>query len=213
MSRFRRTCLSPWARNLVHGKRAVERVNAVNLRKPLILTVVASALVGSLVMNSVSASAANDPGVSSTEIVLGMQLPQTGGASPGYNKIDDAARAYFDYVNSKGGINGRNIKLVVKDDEYKAGRTITTARELINNDKVFAFFGSVGTQTHLSVVKDVNRRGIPDLFVNSGYSGFYTDPKKYPNTFGGLGTYTVEAKILGKYLKEKYPDKKIGILY
>jgi ABC-type branched-subunit amino acid transport system substrate-binding protein len=164
-------------------------------------------------MNSVSASAAGVPGVSDTEIVLGMQLPQSGLASPGYNKIDDAARAYFDYVNSKGGVNGRNIKLVVKDDEYKAGRTITTARELINNDKVFAFFGSVGTQTHLSVVKDINRRGIPDIFVNSGYSGFYTDPKKYPNTFGGLGTYTVEAKILGKYLKEKYADKKIGILW
>ena len=149
MSRFRRTCLSPWAGNLVHGKSAVERVNAVNLRKPLILAVVASALVGSLVMNGISATAANVPGVSSTEIVLGMQLPQTGGASPGYNKIDDAARAYFDYVNSKGGVNGRNIKLVVKNDEYKAGRTITTAIELINNDKIFAFFGSVGTQTHL----------------------------------------------------------------
>ena len=213
MNRFRRTCLSPWAGNLVHGKSAVERVNAVNLRKPLILAVVASALVGSLVMNGISATAANVPGVSSTEIVLGMQLPQTGGASPGYNKIDDAARAYFDYVNSKGGVNGRNIKLVVKNDEYKAGRTITTARELINNDKIFAFFGSVGTQTHLSIVKDINRRGIPDLFVNSGYSGFYTNPKKYPNTFGGLGTYTVEAKILGKYLKETYPDKKIGILW
>ena len=213
MNRFRRTCLSPWAGNLVHGKSAVERVNAVNLRKPLILAVVASALVGSLVMNGISATAANVPGVSNTEIVLGMQLPQTGGASPGYNKIDDAARAYFDYVNSKGGVNGRNIKLVVKNDEYKAGRTITTARELINNDKIFAFFGSVGTQTHLSIVKDINRRGIPDLFVNSGYSGFYTNPKKYPNTFGGLGTYTVEAKILGKYLKETYTDKKIGILW
>jgi branched-chain amino acid transport system substrate-binding protein len=213
MRSFRRTCLSPWARNLARDKSAVERVNAVNLRKPLILAVVASALVGSLVMSGVSATAASVPGVSDTEIVLGMQLPQTGAASPGYNKIDDAARAYFDYVNSKGGVNGRNIKLVVKDDEYKAGRTITTARELINNDKVFAFFGSVGTQTHLAVVKDINRRGIPDLFVNSGYSGFYTDPKKYPNTFGGLGTYTVEAKILGKYLKEKYADKKIGVLW
>jgi ABC-type branched-subunit amino acid transport system substrate-binding protein len=71
----------------------------------------------------------------------------------------------------------------------------------------------VGTQPHLAVVKDINRRGIPDILVNSGYSGLYTDPKKYPNTFGGLGTYTVEAKILGKYLKEKYADKKIGILY
>ena len=188
-------------------------MNAVNLRKPLILTVVASALVGSLVMNGVSASAASDPGISSTEIVLGMQLPQTGTASPGYNKIDDAARAYFDYVNSKGGVNGRMIKLVTKDDTYKAGVTINTAKQLINDDKIFAFFGSVGTQTHLSVVKDINRRGIPDIFVNSGYSGLYTDPKKYPNTFGGLGTYTVEAKILGKYLKEKYADKKIGLLY
>jgi ABC-type branched-subunit amino acid transport system substrate-binding protein len=164
-------------------------------------------------MNGVSASAASDPGISSTEIVLGMQLPQTGAASPGYNKVDDAARAYFDYVNSKGGVNGRSIKLVVKDDTYKAGVTINTAKQLINDDKIFAFFGSVGTQTHLSVVKDINRRGIPDLFVNSGFSGLYTDPKKYPNTFGGLGTYIVEAKILGKYLKEKYSDKKIGLLY
>jgi len=196
-----------------HGKRAIERVNAVNLRKPLILTVVASALVGSLTISSVSASAAGDPGISATEIVLGMQLPQTGPASPGYNKVDDAARAYFDYVNSKGGINGRNIKLVAKDDTYKAGLTISTASKLINEDKIFAFFGSVGTQTHVSVIKDINRRKIPDIFVNSGYSGFYTDPKKYPTSFGGLGTYTVEAKILGKYLQEKYPDKKIGILY
>jgi ABC-type branched-subunit amino acid transport system substrate-binding protein len=188
-------------------------VNAVNLRKPLILTVVASALVGSLAISSVSASAANDPGVSASEIVLGMQLPQTGAASPGYNKVDDAARAYFDYVNSKGGVNGRNIKLVVKDDTYKAGLTISTASKLINEDKIFAFFGSIGTQTHVSIIKDINRRKIPDIFVNSGYSGFYSDPKKYPTTFGGLGTYTVEAKILGKYLKEKYADKKIGILY
>jgi hypothetical protein len=64
--------------------------------------------------------------------------------------------------------------------------------------------GSVGTQTHISVIKDINRRGIPDLFVNSGYSGFYIDPKKYPTTFGALGTYVVEAKILGKYIKETF---------
>lgn len=86
-------------------------------------------------------------------------------------------RAYFDYVNSKGGVNGRKIKLVVKDDVYKAGLTISTASTLINKDKIFAMVGSVGTQTHISIIKDINRRGIPDLFVNSGYSGFYTDPK------------------------------------
>ena len=159
----------------------------------------------------------SEVGVSATEIVLGMQLPQTGTASPGYNKVDDAMRAYFDYVNSKGGVNGRKIKLVVKDDIYKAGLTISTASTLINKDKVFAMVGSVGTQTHISIIKDINRRGIPDLFVNSGYSGFYTDPKKYPTSFAGLGTYVIESKIEADFLKKNYATElaagKVGILY
>lgn len=155
---------------------------------------------------------AADPGVSASEIVLGMQLPETGPASPGYNKVDDAMRAYFDYVNSKGGIGGKKIRLEVKDDQYKAGLTVSTASSLINKEKVFAFIGSIGTQTHISVIKDINRRGIPDVFVNSGFADFY-DPSVYPTSFAALGTYVTEAKIMGKYLKEKYPDKKIGILY
>ena len=181
-------------------------------RRTLIVSAAAVA-VSSLAIASLPANAAAEPGISATEIVLGMQLPQTGAASPGYNKIDDAMRAYFDYVNSKGGVNGRKIRLEVKDDQYKAGLTITTASSLINNEKVFAMVGSVGTQTHISVIGDLNRRKIPDIFVNSGYSGFYTDPKKYPYSFGGLGTYVVEAKILGKYIKENFADKKVGILY
>jgi ABC-type branched-subunit amino acid transport system substrate-binding protein len=156
---------------------------------------------------------ANSSDVSGTsDIVLGMQLPQTGPASPGYNKIDDAMRGYFDYVNSKGGIGGKKIRLEVKDDGYKAGLTISTASSLINKEKVFAFVGSVGTQTHIAVIKDINRRKIPDVFLNTGYTEFYK-PATYPTTFAALGTYVTEAKIVGKYLKETYADKKIGILY
>jgi len=177
------------------------------------LAVISAALVGALALSAMPAQGASTPGVSDTEIVLGMQLPQTGAASPGYNKVDDAMRAYFDYVNSKGGVYGRKITLVAKDDSYKAGLTVSTASALINKDKVFAMVGSIGTQTHISVIKDINRRGIPDLFVLSGYSGFYTDPKKYPTTFGSLGTYVVEAKILGKYIKENLSAKNVGILY
>ena len=177
------------------------------------ISTAAVVLAGALALSAVPAQGASTPGVSATEIVLGMQLPQTGPASPGYNKVDDAMRAYFDYVNSKGGVNGRKITLVVKDDAYKAGLTVSTASALINKDKVFAMVGSIGTQTHISVIKDINRRGIPDLFVNSGYSGFYTDPKKYPTTFGGLGTYIVEAKILGKHIKENYSKNTVGIVY
>ena len=185
----------------------------IKLPRRTLIVGAAAVAVSSLAIASLPATAASEPGVTDSEIVLGMQLPQTGAASPGYNKIDDAMRAYFDYVNSKGGVNGRKIRLEVKDDQYKAGLTITTASSLINNEKVFAMVGSVGTQTHISVIGDLNRRKIPDIFVNSGYSGFYTDPKKYPYSFGGLGTYVVEAKILGKYIKENFADKKVGILY
>jgi len=194
-------------------------VNAVKNRASLsrsprkFAAVISAALVGALALTAMPAQGASTPGVSDTEIVLGMQLPQTGAASPGYNKVDDAMRAYFDYVNSKGGVYGRKITLVAKDDTYKAGLTVSTASALINKDKVFAMVGSIGTQTHISVIKDINRRGIPDLFVLSGYSGFYTDPKKYPTTFGSLGTYVVEAKILGKYIKENLATKNVGILY
>ena len=182
-----------------------------SLSRKKLIGLTAVLIAGSMTLAEIPANAA-DPGVNATEIVLGMQLPETGPASPGYNKVDDAMRAYFDYVNSKGGVGGKKIRLEVKDDSYKAGLTISTASSLINKEKVFAFIGSVGTQTHISVIKDINRRKIPDVFVNSGYNDFY-NPATYPTTFAALGTYVTEAKIMGKYLKEKYPDKKIGILY
>ena len=113
------------------------------------LALVAGVAVSSLAITALPATAASDPGVTASEIVLGMQLPQSGAASPGYNKVDDAMRGYFDYVNSKGGIYGRKVRLVVKDDQYKAGLTVSSASSLINKDKVFAFIGSIGTDTYL----------------------------------------------------------------
>ena len=191
-------------------------MNAVNIRASLsrkkLIGLTAVLIAGSMTLAEIPANAAVGDVSGTSDIVLGMQLPQTGPASPGYNKIDDAMRGYFDYVNSKGGIGGKKIRLEVKDDTYKAGLTISTASSLINKEKVFAFAGSVGTQTHISIIKDINRRGIPDVFVNSGYTEFYK-PATYPTTFAALGTYVTEAKIVGKYLKETYADKKIGILY
>lgn len=191
-------------------------MNAVNIRASLsrkkLIGLTAVLIAGSMTLAEIPANAAAGDVSGTSEIVLGMQLPETGPASPGYKKIDDAMRGYFDYVNSKGGIGGKKIRLEVKDDGYKAGLTISTASSLINKEKVFAFVGNVGTQTHIAVIKDINRRGIPDVFVNSGYTDFYK-PATYPTSFAALGTYVTEAKIMGKYLKEKYADKKIGILY
>jgi len=157
---------------------------------------------------------ASEVGVSSTEIKLGMTLPLTGTASLGYNKIPAAAKAYFDYLNANGGINGRKVTLVVKDDRYVPTEAVAKTNELILKDKVMALLAPLGTANVKAVASSVNpgRRGIPVLFVNTGFSGF-ADKKKYPTTYTVLPSYIMEAKIMGQYIKENFAGKKIGLLY
>jgi ABC-type branched-subunit amino acid transport system substrate-binding protein len=156
----------------------------------------------------------NEPGLTATTIKLGITLPMTGIASPGYNKIPGAMKAYFDYVNANGGVNGRKISLVVKDDQYIPATAVARANELILRDRVFALVGTLGTASTKALTSStqLSKRGIPSLFVNTGWSGF-ADKKAYPTTFSILPSYQMEAKIMAKFLKDKYPGKKLALLY
>jgi ABC-type branched-subunit amino acid transport system substrate-binding protein len=186
-------------------------MKALNRRK-LITASAVLAIVG-LAATAIPAQA-KEVGVSSTEIKLGMTLPMTGTASLGYNKIPGAAKAYFDYLNANGGINGRKVTLVVKDDRYVPTEAVAKTNELILKDKVMALLAPLGTANVKAVASSVNpgRRGIPVLFVNTGFSGF-ADKKKYPTTYTVLPSYIMEAKIMGQYIKENFAGKKIGLLY
>jgi len=143
---------------------------------------------------------ASETGVSPKEIVIGSTLPLTGPAAPGYKELAPAAKAYFDHVNKNGGINGRKIKFVYYDDKYSPAETKKVTKQLILGDKIFAIFNALGTPTHSAVVDDLNRRGIPDVFVNTGYSGF-DNVKKHPTTFPYFPSYVVEAKTMGYYIQ------------
>ena len=186
-------------------------MKALNRRKLFTASAVL-AIVG-LVATAIPAQA-KEVGVSATEIKLGMTLPMTGTASLGYNKIPGAAKAYFDYLNANGGINGRKITLVVKDDRYVPTEAVAKTNELILKDKVMALLAPLGTANVKAVASSVNpgRRGIPVLFVNTGFSGF-ADKKKYPTTYTVLPSYIMEAKIMGEYIKDNFAGKKIGLLY
>lgn len=188
---------------------------AINRRRHLVASAVLAT--GGLILSSVPAQALSlhrEVGVTSSSIKLGVTLPMTGAASPGYNKVPSAMKAYFDYVNANGGVNGRKITLVVKDDQYVPTLAVAKTNELILKDKVFALLAPLGTANVKAVAAVVNpgRRGIPTLFVNTGYSGF-ANKKTYPTTFTMLPSYIVEAKIMAQYISETYPGKKIGLLY
>lgn len=157
----------------------------------------------------------SEVGVTAKTIKLGITLPMTEAASAGYNKIPGAMKAYFAYVNANGGVNGRTISLVVKDDKYIPTLAAANAKDLILKDKVFALVGALGTSSNKAIAApavQLASRGVPSLFVNTGFSGF-ADPKKYPTTFSILPSYQMEAKIIAKYVKETYPGKKVGLLY
>lgn len=188
---------------------------AINRRRLLAASAVLAT--GGLILSSVPAQALSlhrEVGVTDSSIKLGVTLPMTGAASPGYNKVPSAIKAYFDYVNANGGVNGRKITLVVKDDQYVPTLAVAKTNELILKDRVFALLAPLGTANVKAVAAVVNpgRRGIPTLFVNTGYSGF-ANKKAYPTTFTILPSYIVEAKIMAQYISETYPGKKIGLLY
>jgi len=168
--------------------------------------------VGSLVATSLPAQA--ETGVSTGEIKLGITLPLTGAASPGYNKIGDAMTAYFKYVNDNGGVYGRKITLIQKNDEYSPQLAIAKTNELILKDKVFALVGSLGTATYTASHNSVGlaRRGVPSLFINTGFSGL-GNQKKFPTTFTILPSYAMEAKIASQFIKENFAGKKLGLVY
>ena len=162
---------------------------------------VAACAAGMATVGLAAPAQAADPGVYAQRIVLGMTTPVTGPASAGYLYIPAAAKAYFAYVNKNGGINGRQVDLVVKDDKYSPALTQQATNELILNDKIFAMFGALGTDTHNTVIDTLNQKGIPDVFINTGASQF-GNVKKYPTTFPYFPSYSVEAKVMAKYITD-----------
>ena len=162
----------------------------------------AVAVAGAMVLSTLPAQAA-DPGVTSTEIKLGLSSPQTGTAALSYGKLPKAMKAYFDYINANGGVYGRKIKLVARDDKYLPTQAATQTTNLVLNDKVFALVGALGTATHTKAyaAAQLAKNNVPDLFVNTGFSGF-DNKTKYPTTFLVLPSYAMEAKIIGKFIAD-----------
>ena len=175
-------------------------IRNTRMKRFSIVSVVAT--VGALVFSTLPAQAA-DPGVSAKEIKLGYSGPLTGSAGQVYGKLPGAMKAYFDHINANGGVYGRKIKLVVRDDKYLPTLAATQTTNLVLNDKVFALVGALGTATHSKayVAAQLAKNNVPDLFVNTGFTGF-ANATKYPTTFTVLPSYAMEAKIMAKFIKD-----------
>jgi ABC-type branched-subunit amino acid transport system substrate-binding protein len=159
-----------------------------------------------------STSAASAPGITSTTITIGSHQPLTGPAAPGYSEIAPASNAYFSYVNAHGGVNGRKIVYKYLDDGYDPSKTSTVVRQLVLQNGAYAVFNGLGTPTHLAVVDFLNAQKVPDVFIASGCD-CWSQPSKWPYTFGWQLDYIREGKILGQYVAQHFKGKKVGYFY
>lgn len=161
--------------------------------------------------SSSSATAAAEVGITKDTVTVGATFPLTGVAAPGYSEIPTGTQAYFDYVNANGGVNGRKIKYIVRDDGYNPTTTSEVTNELVLKDNIFAMLGALGTPTHSAVVDFLNSSKVPDLFVSSGSIQWGNDPKAKPYTFSWQPDYEIEGKIIGQWVAKNMPDAKVGL--
>jgi branched-chain amino acid transport system substrate-binding protein len=162
--------------------------------------------------SSSSGGGSSAPGVTANSITFGTHQPLTGPAAPGYSEIAPASQAFFDYVNAHGGVFGRKLHLIIKDDAYNPTNTVNVVHQLVLQNKVFGIFEGLGTPTHTKVVSFLNASKVPDLFVASGCP-CWDNGGSQPQTFGWQPNYTIEGKILGQYLKQHFASAKVGVLY
>jgi len=168
------------------------------------------ALAGAIATGATAASGA-DPGIGAKTILLGGTSPLSGPASA-YASVARGADAYFKYVNARGGVNGRTITYKYVDDAYNPAQTVPATRQLVEQDKVFAIFNSLGTEHNVATRDYLNQMKVPQLFVASGATTFGRDHKRYPYTIGFQPSYQAEGWIYGRYLARTKPGAKIAVL-
>ena len=151
------------------------------------------------------------PGVSDTEIKIGNTMPYSGPASA-YGAIGKAETAYFNMINEQGGINGRKINFVTRDDGYSPPKTVEVVRKLVEEDQVLFIFNPLGTPPNTAIQGYLNDNKVPQLFVATG-ADKWNDPKHFPWTMGYQPSYRIEARIYGHYILKNLPNAKIAVLY
>ena len=131
-----------------------------------------------LVLASALASVAGQygPGVTDTEIKLGNTMPYSGAASP-YGTVGKSEAAYFRMVNDQGGIKGRRINFISRDDGSSPPKTLEAVRKLVEEDQALLIFSPLGTPPNTAIWSYLNENKVPQLFALSGAEK-WNDPEE-----------------------------------
>jgi ABC-type branched-subunit amino acid transport system substrate-binding protein len=176
-----------------------------------------AALAAAIALPGAFAGASAAPGVAARTVTIGGTFPLSGPASS-YAPIPVGMKAYFSYVNAtrtqgKRGVNGRQIVFKVLDDGYNPALTVQRTKQLVEQDKVFALVGGLGTEPQQAVTAYLNQQKVPQLYVSTGATEWGAEQAEHPWTIGWQPDYQAEAAIYGRYIARNLPNTKVGIIY
>ena len=187
------------------------------MKKPLLLVLCAAAVAVVALPGALGGGQA-DPGITAKSVKIGGTFPLTGPASS-YAPIPRGMTAYFSYLNArkgsdkKRGIGGRQVVFTYLDDGYNPVQTVQQTRKLVEENKVFALVGGLGTDQQTAVRNYTNEKKVPQIYVSTGATTWGVDQKKHPWTVGWQPDYQAEAAIYGRHIVANEPNAKIAILY
>jgi branched-chain amino acid transport system substrate-binding protein len=157
-----------------------------------------------------SGSGSGGSGASKDPIKLGAIFDITGGTSDVGKPHAEGVKAYIDYLNSKGGINGRQLQILEVDYGYGVQKAVEAYKKFVQEDKVVAVFGW-GTGDTEALKGLIAEDKIP--FISGSYAETLTNPAQTPYNFIVSATYSQQARVLLDWAKEKKAGAKVAFVY
>lgn len=159
---------------------------------------------------TVAATLAGAQGVTESTITLGQGAALSGPAAELGIQMRDGALAYFNHVNNTGGVHGRKIVLKSVDDGYEPAGAVAATKKLINDEKVFALFGYVGTPTFNAAAPILTEAKVPLVAAFTGAESLRDPLNRY--VFNVRASYYDETEQIVQHLTAMSVDK-IAVFY
>lgn len=150
-------------------------------------------------------------GVQGKNVELGSFLPLSGAVGFIGQGVKEGIETYVKYFNAELKLNGHQLRMHFVDDQFVAEKSVQAARDLIENKKVFALVGSVGTPGIVASMDYIAGKGIPYIYHGSGVPVLYDPPKK--NVFPVQPSYIGEGRVMVKFIADFLKKKKIVLIY
>ena len=150
-------------------------------------------------------------GVTDTTVTVGISGPASGPASV-WSTVFQSAQAYAKYVNKQGGVHGRKIKVIFKDDGYNPSRTLANVQEMKN--KIFAMVAVLGTASN-TILKDFFPENKIPLVIPMCSPSIYAKQSKDKQkwVFMSWSGYIDEGRYLTNWAMKNRGAKKIAVFY